>query len=435
MLVIACSEHHGNPTKSIAFKYTGVSGRERKMPEEEDDLKALYQKIINAAWMKNALPTKKLFQYLWRHRGKPSPPERLWKDALGNKAAYDGSGNSGATVRDRCRALRAALEDHEKEIRNGWCFSLPRAPETGGYQLQSKRLHDSLSATRAFWQAHLSPGRDVYVAYPELLFYQHWPSHFTFRYFHLNADNDTLALRELKERHPKMYRDNVNAAYPYVAAGDVEARDLITEWFDKNEMVEVKHAITRKKRERGLAESSLVLFRSAASNALIREILAEHAAQHLAFRLEPGGVIANRRRYDRVTIRGAAEMPNTQESQRIAPYNPVPVGSDLQIDFSPDKGVELGILCRIPNPHGGAAVTIFNTESGRFVYQMARLVTDEQRFRKAIDQYDSAAAAQGLSPWPIPMPPSFEILYAMHTGPFPTDDREASLEPLAWRIY
>jgi len=401
---------------------------------EEDELKALYREICDSNWMKNALPTKNLFQYLWEHHDKPAKTEDLWHEALGEKGVFVADGASGWKVRNRCRVLRAALIDHAHEIRNGWRFDLPPAEPGEGYQLQWHRVSDPLSATRAFWEPHLASPRAVYVAYPELLFYQHWPSHFTFRYFHLNADNDTLALRELKERHPKMFRDGLRVAYPYVASGDVEARDLITQWFDKNEMVKVQHAITRRMRENA-AESSLILFRSAASNPLIRDILSRRSSQHLVFRLQAGGVKSHGRRYNRVIVKGTADKPDDEEMQRLAPYNPVRTGSDYQIDFSPEQGVELGILCRIPNPHGGAAVTIFNTESGRFVYQMARLLTDEQRFRKAVDQYNSAQAVHGRPPWPIPMPASFEILYAIHIGSFPTDYREASLEPLAWRLY
>jgi hypothetical protein len=413
-----------------------MTEEERKATGEDEQLHALYERIRDSAGFRYHHETNNLFQHLWRKRYAYSDAEDIWTNALEQKAKFAKDSSSGSRVRDRCRALRIALDDYAAELREGWHIELPAAVRNKGYRLEWTRVRDRLSATQSFWEPHLAIGSrrsdpSVSVVYPELLFYQHWPSHFTFRYYHLNAQDEIMALHELKARHPKMHRDGLLAAHPYVPAGDIEARDMITQWFDRNAMVKVEHVVPRRNSSPAIAEGSLILLRSSASNPLVRDILTHPTAPQLAFYLHAEGVIANSRRSYRITIKGTPKPPGDAEMQRLAPYKPVRVGSDYQLDFSREQGVELAILCRIPNPHGGAPVTIFNTESDRAVYQLARLVTDESRLSAAMDAYDATQP----EPWPRPAPASFEILYALHLGSASTEDREASLEPLAWRIY
>jgi hypothetical protein len=408
-----------------------MTEEERKATGEDEQLHALYERIRDSAGFRYHNETNNLFQYFWRKRYNYSDAEDIWINALEQKARFDKDSSNGSRVRDRCRALRIALEDYAGELRHGWRIDLPIARRHKGYRLDWKRVCDPLTATQGFWEPHLFTSRPVYLVYPELLFYQHWRSHFTFRYHDLNAQDNTMALHELKMRRPKMHREGLIAAHPYLAAGDIEARDMITGWFDRNAMVRIEHFVPRGNASPSVAEGSLILLRSAASNPLIRDILTHPKAPQLAFHLHAEGVIANSRRSYRITIKGTPQPPGDAEIQRLAPYNPVQVGSDYQIDFSREQGLELAILCRLPSPYGRAAVTIFNTESDRAVYQLARLVTDESRLSAAMDAYD----ATQTEPWPRPSPPSFEILYALHLGSTSTDDREASLEPLAWRFY
>ena len=89
----------------------------------------------------------------------------------------------------------------------------------------------------------------------------------------------------------------------------------------------------------------------------------------------------------------------------------------------------------MPNPYTETAVTIFNAESGRAVEQLARLVTDEERLRKAIGEYNAAQTARGRGVWPNPMPASFEILYAVPIDSLARGHRRASIEPLIWRYF
>ena len=94
-----------------------------------------------------------------------------------------------------------------------------------------------------------------------------------------------------------MYKESLEATvYPYVAAGDIEARDLIINWFEKNALVKVQKAITRRMDDQAIAESSLILLGSAGtSNRLMSDILNHRSSQRLAFRLQVGGVGADGR--------------------------------------------------------------------------------------------------------------------------------------------
>lgn len=394
----------------------------------DDVLEAVAKKILALPNSRVAPQRTALFQYLWAHRGEYSKAIDIWEEALyelsRSKKKDDPGYDVDDAVRQQCSELRDFLLKHFDQVTQGWCVLLPEAIPSVGYQLQCIKLDDPESITLAFWKAHLTPPRNVAVVYPEQLFYQDWPEHFTFRYFHLNAEHERQALDELKDQHPKMYKDSLIAAYPYVAAGDIAARDLIAQWFAEHALVKVEKAITRRMNDRSIAESSLILFRSAASNRMIADILRSSEAKHLAFRLQ--GVSVNGRRYGRVMVKQHKdEKIRADELKRFAPYNPVRVGSDWQLDFSPEKGVELAILSRVRNPHAEATVTILNTDSGRAVEQIARLLTDEERMRAGVKDLK----------FPVPYPESFEILYAIPVGSITTDYRRAKLETLAWRTY
>ncbi len=393
-----------------------------------DELNALAEAIRATDAFRHALQRTALFDYLWTNRDGESPAIDIWEGALhklsrSNKkddADYDYD----ESVRQSCLDLRKALRRYFAGGSLGWKLDLPAAIPGLGYRLKIERPNNTASAAFEFWKAHLYPPRNVAVVYTEEMFYQHWPEHLTFRYFHLNAEQENRALDELKEQHREMYdkyKDNLVVAYPYVAAGDIEARDLITSWFDENTLVKVQSAITRRMDDRAIAESSLILLGTAATNRMIADILRSSSAQHLAFRLQEGGAVAEGRRYGRVIVKD----PTEEEMRRFANYGLVRDGSNCALDFSPEQGRELAILSRVANPYTESAVTIINAHSGRAVEQVARLLTSEDRMRAGTKQLD----------WPAPTPVSFEILYAIPIGSIATDHRRAMLEPLAWRTY
>ncbi len=286
-----------------------------------------------------------------------------------------------------------------------------------------------------FWKVHLHPPGSVAVVYPEELFFQDPGQRLTFRYSDLNQERDTDPLAALHKLHPEMYKEDLTTVYPYVAAGDIEARDLIINWFEKDALVKVQKAITRRMDDKATAESSLILLGSAGRNQLMGDILGNRSSQHLAFHLQADASGINERSFNTVTIKRTPQEPTEEEMQRLAPYRPVRVGDEYHIDATEDEGAELAILSRVPSPYAQTAVTIFNAVSGRGVEQLARLVTDEKRLRESIGKYKAAQTARGLPLWPNPMPASFEILYAVPIDSPATGHRRASLEPLAWRYY
>jgi hypothetical protein len=403
------------------------------------ELDALVAKILASKEVFSSRQRTALFKYLWDNRDRVSPAIDIWEGALHpvstSKDKDEAHYNYESTVRQSYRELKMALQRYFAGFTQGWYFDLPPAERGAGYRLEIVKLNDPDSATMAFWKAHLYPPRNVAVAYTEDLFFQDWPERLTFRYGDLNEERETRALDDLHERHAAMYKEGLTVAYPYVAAGDIEARDLFIDWFERNALVKVQKAITRRMDDQAIAESSLILLGSVGSNRLMSDILNHRSSQHLAFRLQAGGVGGNGRRFNRVTIKGTPQELTEEERQRLAPYQPVRVGANYHIDFTPDEGAELAILSRVANPYVEAAVTMFNAESGRAVEQLARLVTDEDRLYKAIGEYNSAQVARGHAIWPNPLPASFEILYAVPIDSLARGHRRASLEPLAWRYY
>ena len=392
----------------------------------DDALDSLAKTILALPDFRVAPQRTALFQHLWLHRDEYSRPVDIWDEALhelsGSRKKHDDNYNFEESVRQQCLDLRRFLRKYFARATRGWCVFLPEALPRRGYRLQCIKLDDPQSMTLAFWGAHLSGSREITIVHPEKLFYQDWPNRFTFRYAYLNASDEQRALHELKLKQPALYNEHVVAAHPYVTAGDIGARDLIAEWFSEKALVKVRTAIAGRMDDRVVAENSLILFGSAATNEMIADVLRSPTARHLVLSLQSDGLKADGTPFSRIKIKGDLKP---EELSRFEPFRPVREGSDYYIYFTPEEGTELAILTRLRSPFCETAVTIFNSVTGSAVEQIAHLFTDEERLYRGIKFHN----------WPIPMPESFEILYAIPIGSIATEYRRALLEPLLWRLH
>jgi len=396
---------------------------------QDHELDVLAARILKSPDFRCAPQRAALFKYLWNQRAERSKLVDIWEGAL-----QPGSGSDDKdqpiedydyrdSVRQSCTDLRNALDRYFNSIAYGWKIKLP--PANGhGYQLDWKKVNDPQTAVRAFWRVHLDCPRDVAVVYIEQLFFQCWPKRLTFRYYDCNEEHKKQALAELKERHLDAYEahknDGLNAAYPYVAWGEIEARDLITRWFADHAMVEVNPVIPRQlKDDAPIWAHSLILLGAAPGNRFIVEFL--QRCPELAFSLEEGATV-NGRCCGRVTVKN----PTEDEMQRFARarYNPVRTDLGCTLDFSPDWGKVLAILTRVPNPDADTPVTILNADYGRAVEQMAALLTDEERMRTGKELPTSLLESD-----------SFQILFAVPIFDLTTENRRTKLELLAWRPH
>jgi hypothetical protein len=400
-----------------------VRARE-KMPQQ-DELRSLFDDVVRSIYLRRSLSLSALFKYLWAKRNEPSQSLDIWEEALHEfsqsedrdrpKDQYDYQ----SSVRERCLELRKALQDYNANSGQEWRVMLPNAIPRRGYQLEVMKIDDSLSPTFSFWQTHAKANRDVCVVYVEQLFYQSWRNRSVFRYYDCNEDHPGLALAELKQRHPEAYTDELNVAYPFVACGEIEARDAIADWFSEHSMVKVKGAVTRRRNDKEIWRDSLILLGGSPGNRMIKEVL--ESCPRLDICLKESWDNIDGRPSGVVLVKNASE----DEIGRFARFNPVRTASDCALHFSPEQGSVLAIVTRVPNPYANSAVTIINTDFGRAVEQVAQLLIDEERM--------------GGKEWPElwdSIPGSFQVLYAIPIRSLSADYLLAKeLEPLAWRSY
>ena len=389
----------------------------------EDEIKPLFEDVVRSIYLRRSLSLNALFKYLWAKRNQPSQSIDIWEEVLHDFSRSEGRDRPKdqydyqSSVRERCLELRKALQDYNANSGQEWRVTLPNAIPRRGYQLQIKKTDDSLSPTLSFWQTHVKANRDVCVVYIEQLFYQSWRNRSTFRYYDCNEEHPELALAELKKKHPEAYTDELNAAYPFVACGEIAARDGIADWFAEHSMVKVKGAVSRRCNEKDIWNDSLILL--GAGNRIITVVL--EPCPHLDIWLKKSWENIDGRPSGVVVVKNTSE----DELRRFARFNPVRTASECALHFSPEQGTVLAIVTRVPNPYANSAVTIINTDFGRAVEQVAQLLTDEERM--------------GSKEWPKlgpSMPDSFQVLYAIPIRSLSADYLLAKeLEPLAWRSY
>jgi len=392
-----------------------------------DSLEMAVKTVLSLPDFRVAPQRAALLTFLWNHRDEAMTAEDIWDDALHALKKGDEKDDPEydykEAVRQSCCDLRDQLRKHFAQAKYGWCIALPDAVRHKGYQLRCITLGDPKTTTREFWDAHLSTSHEISLVYPQELFYQDWPRRFTFRYAYLNTTHDKTALDQLKVTHSDLHNEHVNAVHPFVAAGHIGARDLVAQWFSENALAKVRSAVAGRMDDKSLTESSLILFGSAATNEVIADVLGDRTARHLIFSLQSDGMNADGTPFSRIRIKGDLDP---EELERIEPFHPVREGSGYYIDNAPEEGTELAILTRLRSPFSETAITIFNCMTGSGVEQIARLFTDEERMQRGVKAYD----------WPLPMPQSFEILYAIPIGSITREHRRPRvLDPLLWRLY
>jgi hypothetical protein len=384
--------------------------------QEDDELHALFEEVRNSPKISTSDTLTDLFTYFFKHRHDHIPGETIWKQVLKEKASYENDGPSGKRVRERCCRLRDVLQDYFPETRAGWRFDLPCAVQSKGTKLQWVKVDDPQSLTRAFWAAHLDAPADISVVYVEQLFFENPRSGLVFRYYDCNAERSADGLNELKERHPDAYKNEAPfPTYPYVAWGDVEARNLITQWFDTYTLTKVEPVLTRELHyDRSTWKHSLILFGSAPSNRFITETLQSYP--DLPIRLQGRA---------RVII----EEPTAEEKARIDEFcrrrylsEATCEDGKCTVDFNPEKGIVPVILTRVANPHTKKVpVTLINSDFGSAVHQMTEALTDEQRLEKALEFLNAAP----------PLPSAFQLLCGVSIR----TEQGLQIHALAWRPY
>ena len=388
--------------------------------EADFALETLAHWILKSPGFRGASLLSGLFRLLWQNRKRvePTTDSELWTVVWKNtEDDYKKSTTANECIRAQCSALRTALDDYFRGTLNDWIIRLPPGGPARGYRLEWFIPNDPRTAAWLFWQSHLNWRKDISLAYAEHVFYHDHAEGFVFRYYDCNAHDDLSALRELEKRHPHNYTDALKVFHPYVAHGEMEAKELIQHWFRERLFRAIEPIVTRyQAADAPIWQHSLVLLGSAASNRFIASVLQPYSdlPVHLADRL-------------RVRIAGPlapADLARLKQQGKALRYELSGDPEDsVSLDFHAGATWVPAVLTRVPNPRATRApVTILNSHYGRAVEQLARALTvDEHRLQQGMEFFN-------IRP---PYPANFQYLCAVSI----TMEAGFHIRPLLWCPY
>ena len=373
---------------------------------------ALVKAILSTAPFRGAELRSKLFGYLFKYRIRFISSDEIIEKVFGITTSYL---KAEERVRERCGDLRSALHEFALTTTCSLICTLPDAVPGVGYKLEF-RAREPDSVFFRFWKPHLVHGL-VYIVYVEQLFYQDWSRRFLFRHPELNAEAGHEALVQLKIRYPEEFSEELNAAYPYVAYGEIGARDCLTRWFTQTAYIGVEIAVTRRMDDTKVWSSSAILLGEERSNSMIRDVF--NQCVPLDMRLEVIDVEAG-------TLGRACVMnPSEAEISRNAHLKPSQIEGGYAISYDPKAGRVLLLLTRVLNNQSKKVITILNSEFARTIEQTALLFTEGDRLQALLDEIG----------WGAKIPSEFQILFSYVFDSIPTAHRIATPQILAWRSY
>ncbi len=395
------------------------------MSHHDGEWSALVKEILRSQAFRRAPLRAELLKYLFANVHKPQGVSRKTLAAEVFKTdRYD----EGA-VGERCLDLRQALKEYAEsgagQVQT-WRCDLPPAVPSEGYRLRFVNRVAAPGTTGAFWQAHLSPARDILIVYNEPLFYRDDVEQTVTRYLDINHDQTQtdreVALNELKAKRPKVHKPKLHPSYLYLLSGEVAARDCIQNWFEIVAGVKAQARIGRRVTSPEIAQSSPVLLGNLRTNSFMRNILESSYGEHLDYRVDPEG-------FGKITIRKVREQEKEVLGRHCKSCIRETQGENLLLESASEANRDVfGIVTRIPNPYDNeGAVTIISSDHTRAVEQIAHMLTSENRL--------SGANAQANWPADEPMPACFQCLFAVRLGPVNMDTEAKPAVLLAMRSY
>ncbi len=387
---------------------------------------ALVKEILHTPEFRRAPLRCELLRYLFAHVHKLQGVSRKTLAADVFKSVRYDEGAVGERCMDLRNALKSYAESGPGQVQT-WRCELPAAVPAEGYRLRFVNQVAAPGVTGAFWQAHLSPARNVLVIYNEPLFYRDEAEQAVTRYLDINHDQPQtdreLALNLLRTKRPAAYKQNLHPSYLYLLSGEVAACQAIEAWFETVAGTRAQGRIGRRLTPPEIAQSSPVLLGNLRTNSFMRSILESAYCKHLDYRLDPDV-------FGKILIRNATgdegELFARQRDHGSSVRKIRGNGLSLQSASEANQDV-YGIVTRIPNPYDNeGAVTIICSDHTRAVEQIAYLLTSEQRLSNANLSSD----------WPAErMPACFQSLFAVRLGPVNMDTEAKPAVLLCSRIY
>jgi len=392
------------------------------MPGHDEQWSALVKTILRTPEFKRAPLRTELLRYLFERIHKPQGMSRkIIATEVFKSTQYD----EGA-VGERCLDLRNALKEYAEsgpgQVQK-WRCELPPAVPSEGYRLRFINQVAAPGTTGAFWQAHLSPARNVLIVYNEPLFYRDGSDQTITRYLDINHDQTQFsretALQELKEQRPGAHKEGLYPSFLYLLSGEVAARDYIEEWFASVAGVKAQARIARRMTTAEIAQSSPILVGNLRTNSFMRNVLQSAHCEQLAYNLHP-------EKFGTVVIKDAneKELELTAGNRKRSRQK-----NDLHLETTSDANQDVyGIVTRIPNPYEDeGAITMISSDYTRAVEQIAHTLTSEHRFAGMSTQVGWSADE--------PLPACFQCLFAVRLGPVNMDTEARPAVLLTVRSY
>lgn len=381
--------------------------------EERKEHEALIAEILDSRFFRRAAKRRKLLSLLFSQE-RPRTGEKLAEHLGVDPRAF----------RQQVTELRLQLQKYASSpagLRQHWCCEC----EEGIYELTLTRI---TKPTRVFWQAHLSdPHRPIIVVCNELMFFQDFANNKILRFTDVNPETEDKKqqLAELRHRHRDALRDNpdLQPMFLYLVSGELDAADKISEWFEQNEQRKAARKISRMRIDDEVFGSSPILFGTTRTNRYVRKFLEESKAGSSQFSYR---FTDNFRETEILNLaRFPTERANLQQYKEQVRTN----GSGIILSSrTQSEGYSFGVVWRMPLPANRRnPVTIVASDSTHAMQQMARALVDDHQMKAILDQMA----------WPLskPLPPRFELLFAVLIEPGSLDFTAGPAELVGWRTY
>jgi hypothetical protein len=264
----------------------------------------------------------------------------------------------------------------------------------------------------------MASDKETFVIGDALLFFYEHSEGRLIRYVDTNIEgtNRVVAREKLDALHTPHKDEVLVAGHLYVDVGSIMASEIL-----RNYLWEAWHTrsafLLEKDDPRGRwTGESPILISTPRTNSYTDGIFNALPAETLAYRFPK----------DRFSYVEIASGPTDFERKRIARLQGKISWLDDNTFTTTEPTVTLGVISRLPNPHGdGGALTFISTDATWSARQMAEFVTNERSIRRMFDAMKWSYAEA--------VPKAFEILFSIELFPGNQSDKAGAPQVISWR--
>jgi hypothetical protein len=321
-------------------------------------------------------------------------------------------------ARERVRALRGFLGRYYATGHIDELVCSVEGSQANGYRVIFRQVRPERIASDNFWEAHLASEKEMTVIGDALLFFYEHTEGRLIRYVDTNIEgtNRDLARKKLDDLH-WAHRDEVLVAgHLYVDVGSIMASEIVRDYFWDSWQKRVAFTLEKDDPRGRWTSQSPILISTPRTNSYTDGVFRKLPPDKLAYRFPK----------DKFACVEIASGPTDFERARIARYKDRVAWLDARTFTTIESTLTLGVISRIPNPHGdGGTLTFIGTDATWSARQMAEVVTDERSIRRMFDAMKWSYAEA--------VPEAFEILFSIELFPGNQSDKAGAPQVISWR--